>query len=267
MGNKHTDRNDGLTELTPEQLREQEQQQEPLIDEEILAQLAELECLKAENARLRASDVTNRTQLRRERMKAAQTPTIIGSANGISPTEFDIIVGSSVDMIAGQLHKKLASYFDFAEERGLPLNLALVPVPIWPAAKYAGKNPRLTDRATGEPLDNYEVGRTNIYESLADVPVLMDDPKTGDSKTRRVSLSGVCILNANPLGDPATIDERVHGRERTQQWQDTGLGKLAMESQSYDNGEGTFVGYKESEKFDRQRRQDQSANPLDQTTH
>ena len=215
-------RADDLRELTLDELRAAEAGSDDF-DEEYLKALSALKTQEELQARLDAVEADlrkARAEARRARLSNLIYEDSIGTGTSATahPSEgLDIVVASDLPQLIANI-KALINSEAFSEGP-----IAFLPVRIWPLAVQPtedGKesfgirgNPELnlTDRKTGAPIPNYELGRSRFQGSYACVEVLVN------GHPQLVSLSGMARVSVNPFGglDPNTLTARL---DRTAKW-------------------------------------------------
>lgn len=228
-------RADDLRELTLDELRAAEAGSDDF-DDEYLKALSALKTQEELQARLDAVEADlrkARAEARRARLSNLIYEDSIGTGTSATahPSEgLDIVVASDLPQLIANI-KALINSEAFSEGP-----IAFLPVRIWPLAvqptedgkesfgitgfpivgQYKDKRTGqlmggLTDRNTGEPIPNYELGRSRFQGSYACVEVLVN------GRPQLVSLSGMARVSVNPFGglDPNSLTARL---DRTAKW-------------------------------------------------
>lgn len=218
-------RADNLRELTLDELRASEAAGSEL-DDEYLAALASLkaaEDLQKELAQAKQELAAERRTRRRAQLAALIYEDTIGTGTSATahPSEgLDIVVASDLSSLLANIQAQINNE---AFSQG---PIAFIPVRIWPLAVQPSEdgkdsfgirgNPCLsiTDRKTGEPIPNRELGRTRIQASYATVQAIVD------GRPIFVSLSGMARIAVNPFGglDPDDMVRRLDRNARWDRW-------------------------------------------------
>lgn len=218
-------RADNLRELTLQELRDAETTSDSL-DDEYLAALASLkaaEDLQKELAQVKHELAVERKTRRQAQLESLIFEDIIGTGTSATshPSEgLDIVVASDLSALIANIRAQINNE---AFSQG---PIAFIPVRIWPVTVQPSEdgkssfgirgNPCLTitDRKSGEPIPNRELGRTRVQGSYAVAQVLVD------GRPCFVSLSGMARVAVNPFGglDPDDITGRLDRTARWDRW-------------------------------------------------
>lgn len=238
----YTDRDDSLTKSpTPNQL---ELSDADLNDEAIrLAKEAtdEAERLRQELAEAKRQGAFTASQLRRVTAENACRPLVI-STSDIHPNELDIVVGTSPHQLLSNMSTILSRFCAGSLHTPFGFQLALIPVPIYPATVQDKPRPNAAiNPRTQQPYVNHTLGESRIQASYATCTVLHDGIPT------ELSLSGFArlSLNTRSLGpNNASRVSQLHASldsaDNRNTFQLFGSGNYALDN-PYDDGNGTFI--------------------------
>lgn len=218
-------RADNLRELSLDELKAAERA-EPDFDDEYIRSLEAIraaETLERELSEARRELAAERKARREAQLTALIFEDIIGTGTSATahPSEgLDIVVASDLTQLIANIRAQInESCFTQGP-------IAFLPVRIWPLAIQPtedGKesfgirgNPylSLTDRNTGQPLRNLELGRSRFQGSYSVVQVSVD------GHVQDVSISGMARISINPFGglDPDALCARLDRTARWDRW-------------------------------------------------